>query len=345
MRYRISSNRWVLIGLETTLLAVLVSGCFGTVETDPGVTQTPPDDTKRSQVTVSGISAGGYMAVQAHVALSDMIGGVAAVAAGPYHCADGSLLKALGNCMKPGKIDIAPMIDFARTASDDGRIANIDSLSSARVWLFHSQSDTVISHPLADGLADFYREWVAPDAFKYVSDINAAHGWPTLTNGADCLAVGGDFINACDYDTAGQLLTHLYGGLAPPAAGLLQPQTIDLSTFNATGSDILDQGFVFVPDDCNGSISSCRLHIALHGCLQSSQFVDDRFATQSGLNNWAATNQIVVVYPQVNKSAGNPNACWDWWGYTGEDYVFRSGKQIATISAIINGWTQNDLLH
>ena len=41
--------------------------------------------------TVSGVSSGGYMAVQFHVAHSSVVAGVGALAAGPYYCARGSL--------------------------------------------------------------------------------------------------------------------------------------------------------------------------------------------------------------------------------------------------------------
>jgi poly(3-hydroxybutyrate) depolymerase len=51
-------------------------------------------------VTTSGISAGGYMAVQFHVAHSSTVSGVGVLAAGPYYCAENSLRLALGRCMK-----------------------------------------------------------------------------------------------------------------------------------------------------------------------------------------------------------------------------------------------------
>jgi poly(3-hydroxybutyrate) depolymerase len=54
-----------------------------------------------SNVTVSGVSSGGYMAVQMHVAHSSFVKGAAAIAAGPYYCAQASLMTAQFNCMKP----------------------------------------------------------------------------------------------------------------------------------------------------------------------------------------------------------------------------------------------------
>src|SRR5205814_4993003 len=56
----------------------------------------------REGVTASGVSSGGYMAVQLHVAHSTSVAGVGVIAGGPYYCAQGSLFTALYNCMTPG---------------------------------------------------------------------------------------------------------------------------------------------------------------------------------------------------------------------------------------------------
>src|SRR3954451_21625177 len=41
------------------------------------------------QTTVSGLSSGGYMAIQFHIAFSETVRGAGIVAAGPYFCAEG----------------------------------------------------------------------------------------------------------------------------------------------------------------------------------------------------------------------------------------------------------------
>jgi hypothetical protein len=50
------------------------------------------------QISVSGISSGGFMAHQFHVAHSEQIMGVGIVAGGPYYCAGGSILDAVTKC-------------------------------------------------------------------------------------------------------------------------------------------------------------------------------------------------------------------------------------------------------
>ena len=75
------------------------------------------DDNGTGRVTVSGISAGGYAAVQAHVALSGTISGAAAVAGGPYHCAEGNIIHALGRCISGSALDAAPLVEATRSAA------------------------------------------------------------------------------------------------------------------------------------------------------------------------------------------------------------------------------------
>ena len=53
-----------------------------------------------NSITTSGVSAGGYMAVQFHVAHSRFVKGSASFAAGPWFCAQDSLAFAEEKCMK-----------------------------------------------------------------------------------------------------------------------------------------------------------------------------------------------------------------------------------------------------
>jgi hypothetical protein len=43
---------------------------------------------------------------------------------------------------------------------------------------------------------------------------------------------------------------------------------------------------------------------------------------------------MVVLYPQTRSSnlmPMNPQACWDWWGYTDANYANRKGQQIQAV--------------
>ena len=60
-------------------------------------------------------------------------------------------------------------------------------------------------------------------------------------------------------------------------------------------------GYVFVPQACEaGGPQTCRLAVILHGCLQSAEALGSEFYSRIGANEWADTNDIVVLYPQAH---------------------------------------------
>ena len=106
--------------------------------------------------------------------------------------------------------------------------------------------------------------------------------------------------------------------------------------FGPDGSDssLRAAGYVYVPNTCRAQ--SCRLHVAFHGCRQGIEAVHDDFVRDAGYNGWAAAARIVVLYPQVAPSRANPNGCWDFWGYSGQDYRVQDGQQMLAVKAMID---------
>jgi hypothetical protein len=295
-------------------------------------------------VTVSGVSSGGYMAVQSQVALAGLVSGAAALAAGPYHCAAGSVATALGACLSGAGLDVARLLEFTKSKAASGEIAPLPQLAKSRVWIYHSPADSVVAAEAGQALATYFAGLLPADNVRYVNAPAAGHGWPTLSNGVKCGAMGGDFLNACDFDAAGTLLAYLYGGLDAPRRKNLSAElrTVDVSAFFSTDS-VADSAFAYLPSDCAANEAHCRLHIAFHGCRQGAEFIGDRFANQAGLNEWADGNRIVVLYPQVEKSLMNPQGCWDWWGYTGDDYDLANGAQVSGVRALIAAFANGAL--
>lgn len=297
-----------------------------------------------ASVTVSGISAGGYMAVQYHVAHGEEVSGAGVLAAGPWYCAEGSMSRALGPCMKAG--DVAPdgeaLLEQARAAAGRGQIAPIDSLAGDRVWVFHGERDATVARAVSDALVAFYRGIVGPGQLQYVASVPAVHGFPTLDEGLACGEAGDPYLNDCDYDGAGMLLQHLYGDLAP--RGRADPRNLvafDQRRHEAPGASLEPLGYVYVPDACRAG-QRCRLHVAFHGCRQGAGFAGQAFTLRAGYNEWAEANGIVVLYPQVKRSLVmplNPQGCWDWWGYTGPNYAFRDGAQLSSVRRMVQALT------
>ena len=53
--------------------------------------------------------------------------------------------------------------------------------------------------------------------------------------------------------------------------------------------------------------------------------IGDQFVGNAGFNEWASSNYIIVLYPQIKVSAQNAEGCWDFLGYTGPEYATNAG--------------------
>lgn len=287
----------------------------------------------RERITVSGHSAGGQMAQQMHIAHSDLISGAGILAGGPFGCAEGSLATAMARCV--GKTEgPLPVADFAariRAAAEDGKVADPGNLADDRVWLYHGAQDTIVAAEVSAAAAALYAEFIPDGQIQRVDDVQAGHSFPALGRGSVCAAYEPPYVADCGYDAAGELLGHLYPGLERPAddaAGELREVPLP----GAAGASLSDTAWLFVPPACANGDGACPLHLVLHGCGQSAVSVGTGFIEQSGYLPWAAANGIVLAFPQVVPSAANPLGCWDWWGYTGQDYLWRDGAQMRTLA-------------
>lgn len=59
----------------------------------------PSLNVQRGSITTSGLSSGGFMSVQMHVAFSELFSGVGVFAGGPYYCALGTFRCGLCFCL------------------------------------------------------------------------------------------------------------------------------------------------------------------------------------------------------------------------------------------------------
>ena len=293
-------------------------------------------------LTVSGVSAGGYMATQFQVAYAKDVTGAGIFAAGPWFCAQGSLTRALKECMNGAAAgpDVAPLVAAIRASAKDGQIDDPSWLVPDHVFLFHGSRDETVGAPVVDSLQRFYLAFIPPERIRYETRIGAAHGIPARGKGVACSVAEAPWINDCDYDGAGELLQYLYDGLRQPEGELRgQLLAFDQGRYKTGGmlASLEDDGWLYLPRECAAG-SACRIHVAFHGCRQGSGFIGDTFARDAGYNRWADVNRIVVLYPQAAKSLVwplNPQGCWDWWGYSGADYATRKGLQLSAVHRML----------
>ena len=324
------------------------------------------------KVTVSGISSGGYMAVQLAVAYSSVFSGVGALAAGPYGCANTGASahinsrRAVGPCMAgryeawqrsqcnmglatcPGRDapDADASIRLARQKAEQRLIDSLTNLAHQDVFLLSGTEDDTVAPAVVDSLVRFYSKIAPQSRLEHIRRTGVAHTFPTTDfQGNDCAKSAPPFVSDCNYDGAKHLLWHLYGPLdahrdaAAPTAVI----KFDQRPFFPAGSNpgMADSGYVYVPARCNDAEApKCRLHVALHGCRQTTADVGTAFVEGAGYNRWAETNRIVVLYPQTKKTNGlfsdNPKGCWDWWGYTGVGWDDTRSVQMRAIVSMVN---------
>jgi poly(3-hydroxybutyrate) depolymerase len=324
-----------------------------------------------AQVSVSGISSGAFMANQLHIAHSAGIVGAGVIAGGLYGCAvegiagDGVLALAslaVGPCMSVPSL-LQPVDFYARLTAELAAKGWIDSpanLSRSRVYLFTGQADKVVNSKTVELGANLYRTLGVPAAQVKFRDqdlpgAGAGHSWVTKNFGNACDANAKPFINDCRYDQAEDLLQTIYGPLQAPAGApaghIVAFDQKEFAPGKAAANGLLDTGFLYVPKACEpGAAQRCRLHVVLHGCLQSAEVLRDEFYTKIGVNEWADTNRIVVLYPQAHAIGvaellsqdsssllnTNPEGCWDWWGYAGDkQYLTKQGVQVGAIWSMV----------
>lgn len=322
-----------------------------------------------AQSSISGISSGGFMAVQFGTAWSSVIRGVGVIAGGPFWCAqtDASdafdafslpFLNATGLCMSGNPLaDLKRFTEKADAKAASGEIDSPQGLGQQKIYVFHGYNDGKVAKSVTDATVAFYRHYLGdPNRgnLYYQTSIGAGHSFvvaadPHSGGPNDCNVTARPFIDACGYDQAGIILQHIYGPLNAPNRGPLSGtlKSFDQSLYtdprDPSPLSLSETGYVFVPRDCEDG-APCRVHIALHGCLQDAGEIDRRFIDEAGYNAWADSNRLIVLYPQTAVSwylPYNPLACWDLWGYADQNdsYVTKSGSQIRTIKAMLDALT------
>lgn len=324
--------------MKHALSAVLALICVAPLQSQAA--KLPALSGNAASVTVSGISAGGFMAIQLLMAHSSIYHGAGSVAGGPWHCAQGSVSKAQSTCMaNTDDIDVRALVNETHAAVAAKGLDPLGPLQTARVYLYGSEADDVVRKPMLERLAQYMQAFVPATQIKSESSVHSAHGWPTIDYGGSCSLKGLPWIINCGFDLAGEMLTQFYGILQPRTRAVgASMKTFDQSEFDRSGdSRLANSGWVYIPQVC--AAGNCKVHVALHGCQQSPEYVQDKFATHVGLNEWAESNGIIVLYPQAKISSGNPYACWDWFGYTGSDYATVHAPQIKSITAMVERLT------
>jgi len=299
-------------------------------------------------ITVSGLSSGAFFAVQFHVAYSSQVNGSGVIAGGPFYCAQNAVSTAVSACMSaPMLLDVNKLITLTNQFASEGKIDNTANLKNDKVFLFSGKQDYVVFPDVMKKLLTYYEKYVTPANIKTEFTLAAAHTFPTLDYGTACTTSSTPYIGKCNYDAAGNILNWLYSNLKPRTAAIASNiKSIRQSDYMPPGTvGLADTAYYYLPSGCAGSKTSCDLHVAVHGCLQDPANIQDKYYTKTGYNEWAEANNIIILYPQSKAIPNqNPNACYDWWGYGGANYSFKTAPQMVTIWNMIKALAASDSL-
>ncbi|MDP3618835.1 MAG: PHB depolymerase family esterase [Ramlibacter sp.] len=335
------------VGLRSSLAVA----CLVTAGLAQSAINLPSYNVDTSKTTVSGLSSGGFMANQLGIAYSSTFKGVGVFAAGPYMCAGLSNYTA---CMYNASITSAKLTSMQNSLnsySTSGAIDNKSNIASQKVYLFIGTSDTTVGQNPVTALKTQYTNNGVPAAnMEHVVRSGASHTFPTdfdSTGNNGCGSAASPYISNCSYDGAKAVLQNFYGTLNPrnnaPAAG----NYIEFNQTQFTSNPgMAATGWAYVPANC-ASGAQCKVHVALHGCQQSTDKIGDKFVKNTGYSRWADTNSIIVLFPQTKTdntsrqtsasgSLANPNACWDWIGWYGTNFAQKAGTQMAAIKAMVD---------
>jgi poly(3-hydroxybutyrate) depolymerase len=320
------------------LAAAGALGCVGLATPAQADTAPPLPQLNITADYVTGVSSGGFMATQLQVAYSGTFSGAGIIAAGPYDCGQGHIIKLVACDLGIG---LPTLEQQAITWDQEGLIDPVANLQSKPIYTYHGTLDPVVNDEVSDAGVRFYRDFGAD--VSYHNWDPAGHSWPTPQGVIACPLTLPPFLNDCGDDPEGEMLTQWLGQVNPPNTGAPQGTLtqFDQNAYVPDGdgpSISMDTtGQLYVPPSCAAG-APCSLVVALHGCLSGQQLLGTDFADRGNLDTYADTNNLVILYPQAVSSLipVNPQGCWDWWGYDGSDFAVKSAPQMTAIVNMVH---------
>lgn len=307
------------------------------------------------QTSVSGLSSGAFMTSQLYVVYSDIMVGAGIVAGGPYLCAKSwatntLMQNATTACMNPLTPAVGPntphLVQLTQSLANAGDIDSLDNLKNDHIYIFSGQNDKTVTTTVVNQTYKFFTSLGVPaSSIKYDTSVDAGHALITADEAdTSCPTTKPPFINDCGFEQSTAILDQIYGDLEPPAQELSSKvMAFDQSEFiDAPNTSMSDTAYVYVPETCKAN-RSCPVHVVFHGCKQGAAVIGDKYYNDTGYNQMAEANDIIMLYPQVQPSNGsplNPEGCWDFWGYSSPgnpdpDYYSHNAPQLRAVYHMI----------
>jgi hypothetical protein len=280
--------------------------------------------------------------------------GVGIVAGAPYYCAEDSFFNMLLKCaVVPFLVNVNDLAYKTRAFANSGSIDSVDGLRHDKVMLVSGKLDLHVRQGVMKKLYDYYKIFVDESNIAKQFDIVAPHAMLSMDNKVEsCFHLLSPYVNNCNYPAAYAILQHIYGDIIQPTEATARPENLkkfDQSEFDGERTYLADTAYLYVPTACQNETERCRLHVALHGCGMTSELIGTEFVERAGYNDVAELNNVLILYPQIRPTdlglsmfvpPWNLHGCYDFWGYTNENYAFKTGPQMFAIKSMIDRLTQ-----
>ena len=227
-----------------------------------------------------------------------------------------SLIIVLCCAVLPGGPEVGKLVDLTYSDAELKYIDHPSNMKDDKVFIYSGLSDTTVYPLVVRSLQAYYSYFIAANNIQTQYSINSEHCIPTLNYGEACGAKGPPYLGNCNYDGAGAALKALYGTdvhVRATAQDTSRLFSFAQNTYVAASpslSSLSDIGYVYIPSSCEDRRTVCSLHISFHGCEQTLNDIGTVYAVHAGFNEWAESNNIIVLYPYAIRSKlvpYNPN--------------------------------------
>jgi hypothetical protein len=176
------------------------------------------------------------------------------------------------------------------------QIAPTSNLQNRKIYLWGGSADTTVGPNVMNALNSQLSNFDSSADVSYVTTSGAVHTFPTDFDGSgdnSCTMSSSPYISNCNYDGAGAVLKWMYGTLNARNTGTLSGTVVSFAQTGAYGAAGMDTtGYLYVPASCQSGTTVCKLHVALHGCLQSYSNIQMKFVQNTGYNQWAGKRNL-----------------------------------------------------
>lgn len=209
-----------------------------------------------------------------------------------------------------GVPNIAALVSITNSYEQKKEIDATINLKNDRVYLFSGAKDTVVDQKVVDALETYYQYYL--DVSNIVADyaVDAQHCHPTLAYGENCAQLSSPYLGKCDFDGSGTAFAALYSNAIKPRGVAISENLFSFSQtpyIPSQHTSLGDTGYLYVPTACSDTKTACSLHVAFHGCKQDLESIGNQYAVHAGYNEWAETNNIIVLYPYAKISHSMPS--------------------------------------